>query len=361
MQKNYLIDINSVLEFQKSINKKKKFEIQPNKINFIDKLKSVAEFNFRNSEIADETYILFIDGINEQKISELANEYIITEFSGTIFKAKDHLKRYLRKSEENVKTILISNDFELCNLAIENKITFIKVDEFILKLEFFDFSEDKNNKNSLLNNFEENNLKDVKQNLKNVQKNVESETFNLLNYFENNSLNLEIEEIIKDSNLKKIPNHKDLIKNRNENFQNPNYDNSQKLKENTKSIESKNIESKSTNKDNLDRLNRINSKDDISKIDIRKVIDIRKDIDNRLINGNIMNDDNNKKQFNDLSDLSNLLTDSEKKELQIKEKQKQKEQKKYEHQSIKVENNNKRINDETKSEDFDFFLNKFSK
>lgn len=340
MNKNYLIDINSVLEFQKSIFKKKKFEIQLHKISFIEKLKKVIEFSLQNSKMLNETYILFIDGINEQKISDLANDYLNIEFSGTIFKAKDHIKRYIRTSDNNVKTILISNDFELCNLAIENKVTFIKVDEFILKLEFFDFSEDSSNSksNNSLVNFEERNLNEVKQNLKNIQRNVESETFNLLNYFENNSLNLEIEELIKDSNLKKIPNHKDLIKNRNENYLNPNNDNSKKLKENTNNIESKIIESKNSENKNLNKENF-----------------------DRLKEGNFMNGDKNKKQFNDLSELSKLLTDSEKKELQAKEKQNQKQQKKFEHLSSKVENNYKRNNDEPQSEDFDFFLNKFTK
>lgn len=347
MQKKYLIDINSVLEFQKSLIKKQKFEIQTNKISFINKLKSVIEFNLINSEFNIDTYTLFIDGANELKISELSNNYIIIEFSGTIFKAKDHIKRYLRKPEDNVKKVLISNDFELCNLAIENKITFIKVDEFILKLEFFDFNESNKNSNNFnsINSFEENNLKDVKENLKIIQKNVESETFNLLNYFENNSLNFEIEEIIKDTNLRKIPNHKDLIKNRNDNYQNPNYENSQKLKANTKDIESKNI---INNK--FDGLNNSNSKDINKKINIY----------NNLNTESIMNKSKTK-QFDDLKDLSNLLSDSEKKDLILKQKQIQKEQKKFENLNLKSENYNKNINDETKSEDFDFFLNKFTK
>lgn len=216
MTKTYILDTNSILNYFKQESKSKRFDKEQFSIVIIEKIVDFLVFNINNNRKIEDSFIIIFDGANNSKLEntnkllELKNslntgninltQLIDIKFSGTIFTSTDVIKKYIRLNQTTVH--LVSDDFELCTMAINNQNKFIKPDEFILKLNFI------SDKNFDLND----EISNINESIKHSKNTIQSETFNLLDYFKSNDLDNTIINNTKDGNLRRVPKYEDLMK-----------------------------------------------------------------------------------------------------------------------------------------------------
>lgn len=347
MSKKYILDTNSIINQLKLGDKGNKFSKDKYSVDLLEKVLNsikislnvnLGNVNFRNLD----SYILVYDGVvntkitHLEKLSELQNDFVELgnnisfinildiQFSGSIFSSNDVLKRFIRLNKEPV--ILVSDDFDLCSMAINNQNKFLRPEEFLLKLKFLGEKD-----------FEiEDEIASLSNEIRHSKSTVESDTFNLLDYFKTNELNSTILENTIDGNVRKVPKFEELQKNgefKNKKKQSPNL----------------------INETVINKLNQIEIINNYNKIETQK---ISKD----MLFKNKENNSSDKKSFNSLEDLSNLLDIP-------KDKQSKREIKKANRLSDNstTESPYKKHNDalekdnSTNSADVDYFLNIFSK
>lgn len=346
MSKKYILDTNSIINQLKLGDKGNKFSKDKYSVDLLEKVLNsikislnvnLGNVNFRNLD----SYILVYDGVvntkitHLEKLSELQNDFVELgnnisfinildiQFSGSIFSSNDVLKRFIRLNKEPV--ILVSDDFDLCSMAINNQNKFLRPEEFLLKLKFLGEKD-----------FEiEDEIASLSNEIRHSKSTVESDTFNLLDYFKTNELNSTILENTIDGNVRKVPKFEELQKNG-------------EFKKKTKQCPDL-INANVNNK--LNQIEIINNDHKIDTQINRKNMSLKKQ-ENEL----------DKKSFNSLEDLSNLLDIP-------KDKQSKREIKKANRLSDNstTESPYKKHNDalekdnSTNSADVDYFLNIFSK
>ena len=265
---------------------------------------------------------------HSEKLNELQNNFVELgfanefenlldiQFSGSIFSSNDVLKRFIRLNKEPV--ILVSDDFDLCSMAINNQNKFLRPEEFLLKLKFLG---EKDIEDEIAN---------ISSEIRHSKSTVESETFNLLDYFRTNELDNTILENTIDGNVRKVPKFEELQK-------------KGEFKKKTKQTPN------SIHETVINQLNQIEINSNIT-------------INNKDMSFKKQENSVDKKSFNSLEDLSNLLD-------MPKDKQSKREIKKANrlNENNKIESPYKKNNDalekenNTNSADVDYFLNVFSK
>lgn len=216
MTKTYILDTNSILNYFKQESRAKRFDKEQFSIIIIEKIVDFIIFNINSNRKIEDSFIIIFDGVSNSKIEntnkviefktilnaeniELSN-LIDIKFSGTIFTSTDLIKKYIRLNQTPV--YLVSDDFELCTMAINHQNKFIKPDEFILKLNFI------SDKNFDLND----EISNINESIRHSKNTIQSETFNLLDYFKSNDLDKTIINNTKDGNLRRVPKYEDLMK-----------------------------------------------------------------------------------------------------------------------------------------------------
>lgn len=350
--KKYILDTNSLINQLKLVDKNKKYDKDRYALELLEKVilyiqtSSKIEnqngiLNINSKSIGLESYILIYDGVlnttitHSIKLEELRNQliesgvnsdftdFIDIQFSGSIFSSNDVIKRYLRLNK--LPSTLISDDFDLCSMSINNGNKFLRPEEFLLKLKFvgdkdFDIS---------------NELSNLSTEIRHSKSTVESETFNLLDYFKTNDLASNILENTIDGNVRKVPKFEELQKQGE--FR-------KKIKPSVKSI----------NEDVLNKLDYFESKD--------KPKIFEKQIENIDMSFKKQENTADKKSFSSLADLSNLLDTQKDKQSKREIKKENRKNENMATVSPYVKNNDATEKENNpNSADVDYFLNVFSK